>query len=494
MDTAVYLRKSRAEEQTDTVEQTLARHKEILIDYAQKYQHSVLHIYEEVVSGESLYARPQMLRLLQDVEAGKYDAVLCMDIDRLGRGGMRDQGIILDAFKYSSTLIITPDKTYDLNNDTDEVLTEFKTFMSRQELKIIKKRLQRGKEQTIAKGGYTSNPPYGYRRVFVNKLPTLEIVEEEAKFVRMMFDMYIAGIGCETIAQKVNSMGAKPRRSNSFARTSIRKIISSPTYCGKIVWNQKRHIRKGEQGNDKHQVTYNPPEKWVITDGVHPSIISGEVFEKANEILRGRYIPSKKVAGVLINPLAGLLKCRSCGRSIQLQRFKGVEYLRCMSTGCTSSSQSEPIEEAILEQVQLKLQSLSLPKANEKQINTASLEQARKQCLKEIETAANQLDRLRDLLEQGIYDVDTYRERSEKLKQKISALTQQDEALKKEIDHLLCKDMELFKQKLQNVLDLYHDSDARGKNMLLKSVIRSISYDRPDRKSSASLAVSFRDF
>lgn len=128
-----------------------------------------------------------MLRLLEDVEDGKYDAVLCMDLDRLSRGRMKDQGIILDAFKDSGTLIVTPEKTYDLSDEIDDELAEFKTFMSRREYKIINKRLQRGKAQTIRDGCYVANAPYGYRKVTIDRKPTLEIVESEAAYVRMMF-------------------------------------------------------------------------------------------------------------------------------------------------------------------------------------------------------------------------------------------------------------------------------------------------------------------
>lgn len=93
MEVAIDLRKSRAEELTDTVEETLRRHHEILTEYAVKNGLNVVRIYEEVVSGESLYARPKMMELLSDVEQGKFEAVLCMDIDRLGRGTMSDQGL-----------------------------------------------------------------------------------------------------------------------------------------------------------------------------------------------------------------------------------------------------------------------------------------------------------------------------------------------------------------------------------------------------------------
>lgn len=109
MDAAAYLRKSRMEEGMDT-EEVLSKHSSALSKYAVEAGIHVVETYREVVSGESLYARPEMLRLLQDVEDGKYEAVLVMDLDRLSRGRMKDQGIILDTFRDSGTLIVTPRK------------------------------------------------------------------------------------------------------------------------------------------------------------------------------------------------------------------------------------------------------------------------------------------------------------------------------------------------------------------------------------------------
>ena len=85
MTAAVYLRKSRADEGDPDA---LHRHRETLLAFAQEHQMAVAEIFEEIVSGESLYLRPQMLRLLEGVQEGRFEAVLCMDIDRLGRGDM----------------------------------------------------------------------------------------------------------------------------------------------------------------------------------------------------------------------------------------------------------------------------------------------------------------------------------------------------------------------------------------------------------------------
>ena len=194
---AIYLRKSRADDTSEPLEVTLQRHRQMLEKYMQQHDIAVQDedVFEEVVSGDSLYARPQMLRLLEAVEAGTYTGVLCVDIQRLGRGSMQDQGMILDAFKWSDTKIITPTRTYDLSNDMDETYTEFESFMGRQEYKMIKKRLRRGLNATIENGGYIANAPYGYDKTKIGKTPSLKINEAEAKFIHMIFDLYQGGMG-----------------------------------------------------------------------------------------------------------------------------------------------------------------------------------------------------------------------------------------------------------------------------------------------------------
>ena len=87
MASAAYLRKSRSDDPNEPLEETLSRHKLQLQAAAHRYRLSIVRYYEEVVTGDSLYLRPQMMQLLEDVERGIYDSVLCVDIDRLGRGG-----------------------------------------------------------------------------------------------------------------------------------------------------------------------------------------------------------------------------------------------------------------------------------------------------------------------------------------------------------------------------------------------------------------------
>lgn len=138
LNVCIYLRKSRADREAEArgEGETLARHERILLDLAKKRGYNVGAIYREVVSGETISARPVMQQLLQEVEAGKWDGVLVVEVERLARGDTIDQGVVSRAFQFSNTLIITPMKTYDPNNEFDEEYFEFGLFMSRREFKL----------------------------------------------------------------------------------------------------------------------------------------------------------------------------------------------------------------------------------------------------------------------------------------------------------------------------------------------------------------------
>ena len=147
-----------------SVKETLSRHRTILENFCKAKKLHVAEVLEEVVSGESLYARPEMMRLLDMINTGMYAGVVCMDIERLSRGSSLESGHIMQVLQVNSCKIITPGKTYDLQNDSDEQFTDMKFMFSRYELKTINKRLVRGRNQSASEGKFMgSMAPYGYR-------------------------------------------------------------------------------------------------------------------------------------------------------------------------------------------------------------------------------------------------------------------------------------------------------------------------------------------
>lgn len=493
MDVALYLRKSRAED-NQNIDEVLARHKSALLSYCTKHKHAVVRIYEEIVSGESLYARPEMLKLLEDVEAGKYEAVACMDIDRLGRSGMRDQGIILEAFKDSDTLIITPDKTYDLNDESDEELTEMKSFIARRELKMINKRFKRGLKAAINEGAYVANAPFGYRKTTINKKPTLEPDETESPYIKMIFDLYRSGSGGTIIANHLNSIGIKPHRSDKWNRSAIMFILKNPTYIGKIVWNRTKHIRKGAKRNDKHIKIYQPKDEWTIVDGLHEPLIDKDLFYEVQRIIKSRFTSSSQT-GEIKNPLAGLLKCSQCGNNLQLQLKRGRSYILCITRACSASVKYEYIEEAIIDALKDELSALAVTSISNKP-DTSHYEMALAELRKSKEKTRLQISKIYDLLEQGEYSIDTYRDRKKALTDRMNELSSKEIELEKIRTRILRSDKQQLVEEMQTVLSYYDHANAGEKNRMLKSIIDSVIYTKlkKSKPNEFTLKINYRDF
>lgn len=495
MKTAMYLRKSRTEE-NETIEVTLSRHKETLKKFAKTNMLHIIRIYEEVASGDSLFARPAMLELLRDIENGAYEAILCMDIDRLGRGNMQEQGMILETIKASEVQIITPRKIYDLNNEMDETYSEFQAFMARQELKLIKSRLKRGVRKSIEEGCYVSNAPYGYVQIRKDKKPTLEPNSEEVHFVQKIFQMYIEGSGCQIIADTISNMGAKPHRGERFNRTSIAKIIKNPVYIGKVVWNQKQHKRPATPSG-KHTVIYNPQSEWLVYDGIHEPIIDVEIFEKANNIYKSRYHPPYRQPDKIENPMAGVLYCSICGKTMQRRPFNNRKYqtthILCPTKECVKSARIDYVETALMEAVKNSLSGLEIKTITDTHNNVISKigEKAVTALKSEESKLISQKEKLYDLLEQGVYTIAVFEERKKLLDARLSEIREQiqKEETAAERNNMV-KDQVI--PQICHVLQNYEYGTPFEKNQLLKSVINKATYYKAKNAKPDEIYISIQ--
>lgn len=472
---AMYIRKSRADDPHEAIEQVLAKHRKILNELAAKMEIADITVYEEVVSGESLYARPKMLELLEHVDAGEYKGVLCVDIDRLGRGAMSEQGIILEAFRLSETLIITPGKTYDLSNDLDEEQTEIKALFARMELKMIRKRMRRGLMQTIEAGGYVANAPYGYRKCLVGKIPSLEIDEEQARFVRHIYKRYLEGTGAEVISNELNAMGSVPNRSPTWSRNSVRHVLRNPVYAGKIAWNRVKHY-KPSKSNPKHHVEHQPAENWILVDGLHPAIVSMTDWQRVQEIRAGRYIPSQN-HGQVANPLAGLIVCGNCGNHMQrMGQNRGQARLLCVNKGCITSSAFDRVEERLLSDLEVMRDQLYIEVQQAVPVDTSAQEAILRQTQVAMAKIEQRKTTLYDLLEDGTYTKDIFRERMAKADADMAQLDERLRAVQKEISAAKAADKTVMLDRIQNVLDLYPALDNEGRNLLMKALVYRVTY------------------
>lgn len=326
-----YLRKSQSDDPTLTVEEVLQKHESILDEWAERHLGSKVperNKFREVVSGETIKERPEINKVLRLIESPKYKAVKVVEPQRLTRGDLEDIGRLMKLFKHTNTLIITPERIYDLRDEYDWEAFERKLKQGNEYLEYYKKIQARGRMLSVSQGNYLGTyAPYGFKKITVmdgkRKCPTLEEDPETANVVRMIFDMYVnKDMGTTRICNYLDEMNIKPPKGEKWSPPAMKDILDNIHYIGKVRWNFRKTVTIVEDGEIIKTRPNAKVGEYLIYEGRHEGIISEELFNAAKE-KRGR-LPKVKAKAKVRNPLAGLVWCR-CGRAMSLRTYKNKD-------------------------------------------------------------------------------------------------------------------------------------------------------------------------
>ena len=490
---AMYLRKSRADIELEALGEgeTLAKHKTML--YALAARHDIhpdqIVIYKEIVSGESLQDRPEAQRLLEDVFEKKYKGVLVVEIERLARGNTRDQGEVADAFQFSDTKIITPVKIYDPQNEFDQEYFEFGLFMSRREYKTIRRRLEAGKLQTVLEGNYIlPQRVFGYNIKKVGKNDRyLVINKDEEKLVHMMFDWYTEeGRSCGWIARQFTLMGVPTLKGGAeWEKATVADMLKNTHYIGKIPWGKYKTVKTKDPETGKivkHRIRTRPEEVRDI-DGKHEAIISEEQFYKAQARFK-KQLP-KNLDTVIVNPLAGILHCSSCGKSMawfDAKRGRMIRYTHRESALCKKKSLPvADVLDALVDALRAYINDFEIKMKND----TNAAERTRhSQMIAAMEEELVKQERKRKKLfddyEDEVYTRDEFIERKQIYAQTIEELKKQISEAKNNLPQVIdySEKIVTLHQMIEVIKD--PDMDAGAKNDFLTEYIEDIKYDAID--------------
>ncbi len=484
----IYLRKSRADNPEETIEQVLSKHEKDIQDFAIRIFGNKIpeeNIYREVVSGETIDARPEMKNVLSKISGPDKKAVIVYDVPRLSRGDWEDGGKILSAFKYSNTFIITLSKIFDLNDPSGYDYKMFKAELSAgyEFLEYTKATLRRGVERSIKKGNYLGSvAPYGYRKIVLeDKSPTLEIDENEADGVIMMFELYASGVGTYRIKKELDNSPYYPRNGRKWSEPTIRRMLQSPVYIGRIRWNYRKSKKVYEDGTIKKIRPLGTDDEIMIIDGKHPPIINQELWDKV-QALFGTHTKEKSNTE-LRNPYATLLKCH-CGQSMLLVSYKETENrkprIRCKyQVDCkTMSTNFEDVHNRIISLIELHIKDFEF-KRDHQDLNMISVKE---KMLEDLQKQLNKLndkeEEIYDFLEDGIYTKEMFLKRKSKNDEKINEVKEKIKNAKASIPVKIDYDKKIFKFK--EVVEALKDDDVKPKekNILLKEIIDKIVYNR----------------
>ena len=495
---AVYLRKSREdrEKEKHSGEDTLKRHREILTNHAARAGLFIAQTYEEVVSGETIAARPQLQQLITDCYAGKYRGILVVEVSRLSRGNQGDAQTILDCLRYannnSGLLVITPTKVYDVaHNPDDEEYMEFELFMSRREYKMINKRLDRGRKQAVVEGEFmASYRPYGYDILKTNAYRTLVPNPQEAPIVKMIFEWAKNNTSAGKIARLLTSMGVPTYTGTAeWNQATIKTILENPTYIGKVRWNDRMVVKTMVDGKlVKSRPRSNHTDQFMLYDGLHKehALVDEETFK-----LVGSRIHANKTRNdfSLKSPLAGLLYCEKCGKAMEYHSYsnkKGAvspRYIHTYSQRCkVKSAVATDVINAVAYSLRMYIEEFEVKVNNIPDVDKASVESQIDAMQKEIRKLEKRLTVLFEAWEDGTITNNEFVERKAANNDKIESIQFQMKTLEESIPSKEEYKEKVFKlsQALESLTD--NNISAEARNEYLKGLIERINFSRENNE------------
>lgn len=490
----IYLRKSRTDDPTLSVEEVLAKHEQMLNEWVERNLPGLgsvpeMNRFREVVSGETIDSRPRVRALLKKVESPKYKAVLCVEPERLSRGDLEDIGRLVKLLRYSNTIVITLRYYYDLRDERDRDQFERELKQGNSFLEYQKRIMWNGRLLSVSNGNFIGNSaPYGYKKVAVKegkrKCHTLEPIPEEAKIVNLIFELYSKGNSAHKCARVLNDMGIPSPSGKKWGAESIKPLLTNVHYLGKVRWNHRKTVKIVEDGE---VITTRPIAKeYLEYPGKHPAIISQELWDAVQEV-RGK-LPPVKPRAKLANQFSGLVFCE-CGRAMSRQTFKrqGQRYqpdrLTCLNQaecGNASCLMDEMVEE-VTKVLKEAINDFDIRIQNNAEDSAALHRQLVDQLEKRLEALNKQ--------ELSQWDKYTQEGMPKHIFDQLNAKVLKE---KEEVQEALCTAKDTLpdpvnyaekKATFSHALELLQDPDApvREKNLLLKKCIEKIVYKRPKK-------------
>ncbi len=318
---------------------SITNQKSILLKYAQDNGFSNPQFYVDDGFSGTNFNRPDFIRMMNDVEAGKIEAVITKDLSRLGRDYLKTGEFIEIIFPDYDVRYIAINDNVDTFKSENELMA-FKNIFNDWFARDTSKKIKAVFKAKGMSGKPLGRPPYGYKRSERDK-NIWEIDEEAANVVRKIFRMCIEGYGPAQIARTLRADGIliptayaqskgqcgtrKFRNPTRWGDQTVDKILERIEYAGHTV-NFKTRVKSYK---NKKKID-NPKEEWQIFENTHEPIINHHDFDLVQELRKNK----RKIQRCgEANPFSGMVYCADCGSKMYLCRSRSFnddqEHLKC---------------------------------------------------------------------------------------------------------------------------------------------------------------------
>ncbi|RXT08845.1 recombinase family protein [Ammoniphilus sp. CFH 90114] len=269
------------------------------------------------VSGKSINKRLALQQMMVDVNEKRFNMVLVWKTNRLARN-LLDILKIVDLLHRNNVTFRSHSDNHETETPNGKLHFHVMAAVAEYERANIAENVKMGMLARARQGSWNGGKVLGYNTVETTnkssskkKSTKLVINEKEAQTVKRIFELYVEGNGYKSIANTINKEGHRSKKGNFFSIIAVKNILTNPVYVGLVRYNVRR------DWNDKRRNNINPTP--IIQEGLHSPIITKEVWDKAQSILKSRTgKPNRIHTGEF--PLTGILKCPKCGAGMVLGR------------------------------------------------------------------------------------------------------------------------------------------------------------------------------
>lgn len=266
-----------------------------LTRYAESQGWEVIGIFRDVDSGTKL-KKDGLEAMLDCVEDGKVDVVLCIEQDRLSRLDTMKWEYLKGILRENNVKIAEPGNITDLSNANDEFISDLKNLIAQRTRKDLLHKMNRGKRQKTREGKVWGRQPDEYR--YDKETQSAVIIEEHAWIIPYIDDLYLEkGYGASRIAKELNKISRTPN-GNLWTSGRVLSRLKSKAYHGVL----ERSFSNGET---------------ITIEHVYPPLRTEETFERIQRKLKGQ--PKRKAATPHFLRDVKII-CSACGRKLGIKK------------------------------------------------------------------------------------------------------------------------------------------------------------------------------
>ena len=445
---------------TDHQEYSVGDQHKFNLDWANRNKYKIVKTYsDDGISGGTVAKRPGFLQMIEDITAGRLPdikALLIWDSFRFSRN-MVEFLTYKQMIRQHGISVIAVSEPMVQDEDAQLYIDAINGASGELYLRKLSKDSKRGiRAKVVDRKEHLGFAPFGYR--MDRNARQLVIVDDEAEWVRYIFQQVIDDVPYLQIAKRLNESGCKTRKGYNWTNTQVCYTLRNKTYCGLL----EVHL-DGQHG---------------VYDGKHPPIIDKETFNKVQTIVEDRAARHKRyerATNEYAHWLSGLMRCPYCGGSLSHVRGTGGRKPRYRCNNTVNGSRCENLSVKIEIVESLIFDTLQSVYDCPEKIYTLHLTSPQPKSIvdyaSEIRKLKNQLSRAKRAYIEEIDTLEEYRENKVRLTAAIDQLETRRDSVEKPIFN-----PSAFQEKCLSVLSLLQsdvsmDQKAAASHALIEKIM-----------------------